>query len=496
MLETFFDASRQLMCMATAEGFLRRVNPAWERTLGYSTGELFAAPLLDFVHPLDRSSTLRQMRILATGRPVAYFETRFRCRDGSYRTLAWTATPALDDGFHAIAFDITARHRAGRLISDLIEAAPDAMLVTKADGTIHLVNRLCGQMFHCESEELVGQPVEALVPSSLRSAHEARRREYTEDPHVRSMGALRELRAVRPDGTEFPAEISLGPVTIGDETFVVCAIRDTTARRRAQDALRESERALQHSNGLLNQQEAELLVAERIQALLIPESPTDLPGYDIAARTLAAEFTGGDLHDFLPMGHGRVGLVLGDVTGHGFGASLLMATTHAYARALVETSKGLCDLMQNIHRALHRELEPERFVSMLIVRLDTIEHTLTHVNAGHPSGFVLDENGEILTTMDSSTQPLALLPSIDPKEIGPIPMLPGQMALLMTDGLFEAQSPDGEEFGLERVLQVARAHRSAPAAGISSALYDAVRDFTGRVRPEDDITLMIVKRNR
>jgi serine phosphatase RsbU (regulator of sigma subunit) len=194
------------------------------------------------------------------------------------------------------------------------------------------------------------------------------------------------------------------------------------------------------------------------------------------------------------MGKDLVGLVLGDVTGHGFAASLLMASTHAYLRALVETSVSLTELMQHVHRALHRELEPERFVSMLIVRLDTRENTLTYVNAGHPSGFVLDESGEILTSMDSTTQPLALLPTIDPKEIGPIALRRGQLILLMTDGLLEALSPSGEEFGLDRVLRVTRRHQSAASGEILSALYAAVQEFTGRMRPEDDITVMIVKR--
>ena len=150
--------------------------------------------------------------------------------------------------------------------------------------------------------------------------------------------------------------------------------------------------------------------------------------------------------------------------------------------------------MQNVHRALHRELEPERFVSMLIARLDTDEDTLTYVNAGHPSGFILDESGEIITALESTTQPLALLPTIDPQEVGPIRLLRGQLVLLMTDGLLEAQSPDGQEFGLDRVLRVTRAHQIKSAAEISTELYAAVQEFTGRTRPEDDITAMIVKR--
>jgi PAS domain S-box-containing protein len=511
--------------------------------------------------------------------------------------------------FYATALDITAAHSASQLFPRLLDSAPDAMVITKGDGTIHLVNRLGEQLFLRNAEDLIGQPIELLIPKRLWGIHESHRRSYRDNPRIRPMGAGRELTAVRADGVEFPAEISLGPLDTGEETFIVCAIRDITARRQAQEALRLSEERFElavrgteagiwdwdlrtnlmyfspqwktmfgydeneitsehtewmnrvhpedqdrtqetlqrclrgktsefdvehrvrHKSGSyrwvmargvtvrddagrprrmvgshiditdlkiteerLNDQQAEFLAAEKIQTHLHPEAPPDLPGYDIAARTLAAEFVAGDMHDFFSMGDGSMCVVVGDVTGHGFSAALLMASTHAYLRALVEFHPDLCDLVTRVHTALRRELAPGRFVSALLARLDFRNHTLTCVNAGHPSGYVLDRGGSILASLDSTTWPLAVLPEIRPVEVGPIRLQEGQLALLMTDGVLEARSPTGEDFGLERVLEVAREHQCASAAQILDALYLAIHEFTGRERPEDDVTVVLVKR--
>ncbi|MBW2542159.1 MAG: SpoIIE family protein phosphatase [Deltaproteobacteria bacterium] len=495
-LERLFDVSIQLLCVASTDGYFKRLNPAWERTLGFSIDELLSRPILDFVHPSDRDSTQHELKKIAEGLPFSGFENRYRCRNGSYRRLAWLSATHDDGVIYAAALDISAPHSAVPLLSRIIDSTPDAMLVTKNDGTISLANRLCEQLFLYSREDLIGNSIDMLIPKHLRNTHESHRRKYMESPEVRPMNTGLELLAVRADGVEFPAEISLGPLKTDDETFVLCAIRDVTARKESQDELRRAEIALNVSERRLSEQEAELFAAERIQMRFQPKAPPVIHGYDIASRTLAAEFTAGDLHDFLPMGADHIGLVVGDVTGHGFSASLLMASTRAYLRALAEAYPDPCELITHVHTALYRELEPERFVSLILAKLDFRKHSISYVNAGHSSGYVFGPEGDVLTTLDSTTFPVATLPEIAPQEIGPIYLREGQLVLLMTDGLYEARSETGEDFGLERVLRTVRDHQEASAVEIIDALHLAVRTFTARVRPEDDITIVIVKRGR
>ena len=108
MAERFFDLAMDMLCVAGVDGYFKVLNPAWARTLGYSTEELTSRPFLDFVHPDDRDSTIAEAAKLACGLQTIYFRNRYRCKDGSYRWLAWTATPAFADGtIFAGARDVT-----------------------------------------------------------------------------------------------------------------------------------------------------------------------------------------------------------------------------------------------------------------------------------------------------------------------------------------------------------------------------------------------------
>ena len=116
----------------------------------------------------------------------------------------------------------------------LLEAAPDAIVCVDAEGRIVLVNGQTERMFGYERSDLIGQPVETLVPDSQRAVHPARRATYVADPKPRPMGAGMELAGRRSDGSEFPAEISLSAVDSDDGLLVVAAIRDVTDRKRAE----------------------------------------------------------------------------------------------------------------------------------------------------------------------------------------------------------------------------------------------------------------------
>jgi two-component system sensor histidine kinase/response regulator len=132
-LATLFEQSPDLLCIAGLDGYFRRLNPAWERTLGYSTAELMARPYVDFVHPDDRATTTGEAGRLAGGSGSGLFENRYRCRDGSYRWLAWKSTPLPEQGLiYALARDVTEQRRAAEELRSA-RAAAEAANRAKSD---------------------------------------------------------------------------------------------------------------------------------------------------------------------------------------------------------------------------------------------------------------------------------------------------------------------------------------------------------------------------
>jgi PAS domain S-box-containing protein len=246
-LDLFFELSTDLLCVAGMDGYLKRVNPAWEKTLGHPLAELLARPFVDFVHPDDAAATAAETARLATGALTVAFTNRFRCADGSYRSVSWNATPLPDEGvIYGIGRDISHLEQAEQRFRPLIQAAPDAMVIADETGRIVLVNQPAENLFGYSGAELVDQPVELLVPDRLRRRHTAHRRDFLTAPSMRGMGTDIDLRARHRDGREFPVEISLAPLDTDEGTLVCAAIRDTTERRLAEQALAQArDRALE-----------------------------------------------------------------------------------------------------------------------------------------------------------------------------------------------------------------------------------------------------------
>jgi serine phosphatase RsbU (regulator of sigma subunit) len=243
----------------------------------------------------------------------------------------------------------------------------------------------------------------------------------------------------------------------------------------------------------LGEQEAQLLAAREIQEHLLPDAPPRLPGFDMAGACYPAEFAAGDYFDFIPLRDESLGIVVADVSGHGIGPALLAASTQAHIWSLAETTTEIDKILLRVNRFLIQHARNERFVTLLLVQLDPLSRRLSYVNAGHPSSYVLDASGRLTARLPSTGLPLgvdaeAIFPTGDSHQLNP-----GDVVLLLTDGLLEAMSPDGDYFGAERLLDILSANRAKPAAEIITAIYRALQEFSGGVPLVDDVTLVVVK---
>jgi PAS domain S-box-containing protein len=245
-VERFFALSLDMMCIANADGYFKRVSPAFTQTLGWSTEEMLARPFLDLVHPDDRQATLREVeRQVAGGGQVLEFDNRYQHKDASWRVLSWKSVPQPDGLMYAIARDITEHKRMEQKFRALLESAPDAHVIINQTGTIMLINSQTEKLFGYTRQELLGQSIELLVPERFRGKHSGHRASFFANPQARAMGTGRELYALRKDGSEFPTEISLNPLEAEEGRLVVAAIRDVTERKLTEEDLRRAHEQLE-----------------------------------------------------------------------------------------------------------------------------------------------------------------------------------------------------------------------------------------------------------
>lgn len=351
-----------------------------------------------------------------------------------------------------------------------IDAAPVAMLIADVGGTIIAANQTAATIFRLSTAQLVGSPIERLVPIGVRADHGRHVEAFFRDMVPRIMGVGREVRAVDGDGREFPVEIGLSPVATPAGRYVVAAVVDITQRKR---------------------RERESTLARLVQEAMLPKIPTDLRGLDVAARSDPADATGGDFYDLVRFDDGRTGLVIGDASGHGFAAALVTAAARSYMRALLRTQADIGVVMRMANSLLIDDVSDNRFVTLLVTLFDPDTRRLSYAGAGH-AAYVCDASGNLRVVVDDTGPPLgwfadALYPVTE------MTLDPGDFLLLLTDGIEEAFDPDGRQFGRQRVIDVLRRIHDQPVAQIVEAIHRTVRDFHGAASPHDDATVLVAR---
>lgn len=237
----------------------------------------------------------------------------------------------------------------------------------------------------------------------------------------------------------------------------------------------------------------EFRIAQEIQRKLFPASAPALEGLDIGGASFPAEATGGDYFDYIHMLDGCWGIVVGDVAGHGFGPALLMAEARAYLRALAWTRSDICEILTLANRLLVEDVAEDHFVTLFFGRLDPRTRSFAYASAGHPEGYILDAAGNVKRELKSTGFPLGVERESKFAAVPAITLDPGDLVFLLTDGVFDARSPDDHSFGIERVLENIRDNRHLPAQRIVDSLYGSIRDYCQGKNPPDDITAIVIK---
>jgi serine phosphatase RsbU (regulator of sigma subunit) len=237
--------------------------------------------------------------------------------------------------------------------------------------------------------------------------------------------------------------------------------------------------------------EHEMNVARDIQMELLPKTFPNIPGVDMYAFTVPARHVGGDCYDVINIGDGRVAFTIGDVSGKGTPAAILMANVMAAVRALSESGVPSGKLIERVNRLVHSYTEDSVYITFCYCVLDVRTRRLTYVNAGHYPPCILRANGD-REYMERGGLVIGIMPGTEYEE-GTVTLAPGDDLVLYTDGITEARNPDDEMFGEERLEEVLLENRSGSAREIEEMVYTRIKDFTAGAAQSDDLTMVVVK---
>ena len=235
----------------------------------------------------------------------------------------------------------------------------------------------------------------------------------------------------------------------------------------------------------------DLSVAQRVQSRMLPEAPPRLLTLELAGQCLQAGMVGGDGYDYLDLGTGRLGLMLGDASGRGVSAALLMAHVQASLRS--QAASGWQDpvgLLRSVNAQFFSSTAPEHFATLFLGCYDDDSRRLRYVNCGQLPPLLLRADGSCVRL--SPTAPgLGMLEAWDGVE-QTVTHAPGDTLLLYTDGVTDAMAESGEDFGEARLLSALSAGARLPARELLASLVGALQDFAGS-RREDDRTLVVAR---
>jgi serine phosphatase RsbU (regulator of sigma subunit) len=240
--------------------------------------------------------------------------------------------------------------------------------------------------------------------------------------------------------------------------------------------------------------EVSLEAARKLQSGFLPHRLPSIEGYELAAWWQPAQGVAGDYYDVVPLPDGRLALAVADVSGHGLGPSLIMASARAMLHVLSRTLSDPARILTLINETLMPDLKLGRFVTFFLGALDTHRHTLHFANAGHGPAFHLHRRTGLVRDLEGTGCPLGIVVDEFRESPRPLVLEAGDLVVLATDGTIEQRNAEGEMFGRARFERLVCENQKLPASRLVALLKDEIVGYYRGSHPDDDVTLLALER--
>src|SRR5918997_1437142 len=386
----------------------------------------------------------------------------------------------------------------------LVLNSPVAIAIMDLDENVISWNPAAERLFGYTQAQAVGRSIDDLLAGTPEMHAEVLEytRQVASDNRVAAV-----TRRSRKDGTLVDVELLAVPVSVGgDQVGTYAMYHDITELKRIEDEVRQlnkelekrvAERTEQLKSAMAKQQEVarqrerieqELRVARLIQQTFLPTSAPELGSYQIAAYYRPAREVGGDFYDFLELEDGRLGLLVGDASGKGIPAAMVMANTRSVLRTVAQRGNiAPGQVLEEANEILYPDIPPNMFVTCIYGVLDPSRNTFTYANAGHDLPY-LQRNGDA-EELRARGMPLGLMPGMSYEE-REVVVDAGESVLFYSDGLVEAHDPQGEMFGFPRLRALVAEHDEEEHSLVDFLLEELYSFVAEGWEQEDDITLV------
>jgi len=320
-------------------------------------------------------------------------------------------------------------------------------------------------------------------------------------PRFAAIRALEPTRLLELSERDVRSVLIRQPLLLYQVTRLLSArLRETDLRmiadlQRKNQELAQAYRELQEAQAALVEKERlerELELARELQQSILPQEFPSLPGFSCAARSRPAWQVGGDFYDVILLSKGRVGLVMADVSDKGLAAALYMALTRSLIHAEAKHSSSPRQVLLNVHRLLLEITQADMFVTVFYGVLDPARGALRYARAGHDRPLLFSPSSGECRFLAADGILLGLVEEVRLEEVG-VNLSPGDLLVLYTDGITDANSPVGEFFGVERLRQTVSAAGGLSAQGLCDLIFEHVDRFQTGAAQHDDMALLVVK---